>query len=57
MGDAGKTIRLKRLFDKHGKAVLFASAYHMTSVEPFPWQVEVETSVQVTFILFKRFSG
>lgn len=45
MANTGKTIRLKRIFDENGKAVIFAPVHNMTSVEPFPGQIDVAKSV------------
>lgn len=45
MANTGKTIRLKRIFDENGKAVIFAPVHNMTSVEPFPGQVDVTKSI------------
>jgi len=43
---AGKTIRLKRIFDRNGKAVIFAPVHNMTSVEPFPGQIDPAKSIE-----------
>jgi len=44
--DTGKTIRLKRIFDENGKAVIFASVHNLTSPDPFPGQIDVAKAVQ-----------
>ena len=41
MSDTGKTLRLKRIFDENGKTVITASVHNMTSVDPFPGQIEL----------------
>ncbi|MCL4377124.1 MAG: hypothetical protein M1409_01890 [Actinobacteria bacterium] len=46
MANTGKTIRLKRIFDKNGKTVIFAPVHNMTSVDPFPGQIDVVKSVR-----------
>ncbi len=45
MANTGKTIRLKRILDENGKAVIFAPVHNMTSVEPFPGQIDVTKSI------------
>lgn len=40
----GKTIRLRRIFDANGKAVIFAPVHNMTSMDPFPGQVDVQAA-------------
>jgi fructose-bisphosphate aldolase / 2-amino-3,7-dideoxy-D-threo-hept-6-ulosonate synthase len=42
----GKKIRLKRIFDGNGKAVIFAPVHNMTSVEPFLGQIDVCKSIK-----------
>ncbi|MCL4377610.1 MAG: hypothetical protein M1409_04395 [Actinobacteria bacterium] len=42
----GKTIRLKRIFDEDNKAVIFASVHNMTSIEPFPGQINIDKSIE-----------
>jgi len=42
----GKTIRMKRIFDENGKAVIFASVHNMTSIEPFPGQADPGKSIE-----------
>jgi fructose-bisphosphate aldolase / 2-amino-3,7-dideoxy-D-threo-hept-6-ulosonate synthase len=44
--NTGKTIRLKRIFDKNGKAVLFAPVHNMTSPKPYGGQIDVSESVK-----------
>lgn len=46
MTDTGKTIRLKRILDENGKAVIFAPVHHMFSAEPFPGEIDVKKSVK-----------
>ena len=46
MTETGKTIRLKRIFDENGKAVIFAAVHNMTSIDPFPGQIDVEKSIE-----------
>jgi len=41
----GKTIRLKRIFDNDGKALIFAPVHNLTSPEPYAGQVDVKTAV------------
>jgi fructose-bisphosphate aldolase / 2-amino-3,7-dideoxy-D-threo-hept-6-ulosonate synthase len=42
----GKTIRVKRIFDSSSNnAVIFAAVHNMTSVEPFPGQIDVGKSI------------
>ena len=43
--NTGKTIRLKRIFDENGKAVIFAPVHNLTSPEPYPGQIDVARSV------------
>lgn len=43
--NTGKVIRLKRIFDKNGKAVIFAPVHNLTSPEPYPGQIDVEKAV------------
>ena len=45
MSDTGKTIRLKRIFDENGKAVITAPVHNMTSVDSFPGQIDVCKSI------------
>lgn len=42
----GKTIRMKRIFDESNKAVIFASVHNMTSVDPFPGQIDPAKSIE-----------
>ncbi len=42
----GKTIRLKRIFNKKGKAIIFAPVHNMTSPEPYKGQVNVPEAVE-----------
>jgi len=44
--NTGKTVRLQRIFDENGRAVIFAPVHNMTSVEPFPGQVDVLKCVE-----------
>lgn len=41
MYGTGKTIRLKRIFDQNGKAVISAPVHNLTSIDPFPGQIDV----------------
>jgi len=41
----GKTIRMKRIFDENGKAVIFAAVHNLTSPDPYPGQIDVAKSV------------
>lgn len=41
MYGTGKTIRLKRIFDQNGKAVISAPVHNLTSTDPFPGQIDV----------------
>jgi len=43
--NTGKTIRLKRIFDESGKAVIFAPVHNMTSPKPYNGQVDVSDAV------------
>jgi fructose-bisphosphate aldolase/2-amino-3,7-dideoxy-D-threo-hept-6-ulosonate synthase len=43
--NTGKTIRLRRIFDSNGKAVIFAPVHNMTSPKPYKGQIDVEKSV------------
>ena len=43
--NTGKSIRLKRIFDENGKAVIFAPVHNMTSVDPFQGQIDVLESI------------
>ena len=45
MSNTGKTIRLKRIFDENGKAVISAPVHNMTSIDPFPGQIDVCKSI------------
>ncbi len=45
MTNTGKTIRMKRIFDNNGKAVIFAPVHNMTSTDPFLGQIDVCKSV------------
>lgn len=42
----GKTIRLKRILDKDQKAIIFAPVHHLTSIDPFPGQIDVLEAVK-----------
>ena len=44
MINTGKTLRAKRIFT-NGKAVIFAPVHHLTSVNPFPGQIDVKKAV------------
>ncbi|MBC8389879.1 MAG: hypothetical protein H8E13_17780 [Actinobacteria bacterium] len=41
----GKTIRMKRIFDENDKAVIFAAVHNLTSLIPYPGQIDVAKSV------------
>lgn len=43
--NTGKTIRMKRIFDENGKAVIFATVHNLTSPDPYPGQIDVASSV------------
>jgi fructose-bisphosphate aldolase/2-amino-3,7-dideoxy-D-threo-hept-6-ulosonate synthase len=43
--NTGKTVRIRRIFDDNGRAVIFAPVHNMTSIEPFPGQIDVLKSV------------
>jgi fructose-bisphosphate aldolase/2-amino-3,7-dideoxy-D-threo-hept-6-ulosonate synthase len=45
--NTGKTVRLKRIFNKKGKAVIFAPVHNMTSPDPYKGQVDVASSVSL----------
>jgi len=42
----GKTIRLKRIFDENKKGIIFAAVHNMTSVEPFPGQIDTGRCIE-----------
>jgi fructose-bisphosphate aldolase / 2-amino-3,7-dideoxy-D-threo-hept-6-ulosonate synthase len=44
--NTGKTIRLRRIFDENGKAVIFAPVHNLTSPSPYPGQIDVAKSVK-----------
>ena len=44
--NTGKVIRLKRIFDKNGKAVIFAPVHNLTSPDPYQGQIDVESAVK-----------
>ncbi len=44
--NTGKTIRLKRIFDKKGKAIIFAPVHNMTSPQPYNGQIDVSVAVE-----------
>ena len=44
--NTGKVVRLKRIFDRNGKAVIFAPVHNFTSPEPYLGQVDVESAVK-----------
>jgi fructose-bisphosphate aldolase/2-amino-3,7-dideoxy-D-threo-hept-6-ulosonate synthase len=43
--NTGKTVRLKRIFDDSGKAIIFAPVHNMTSPKPYKGQIDVADSV------------
>ena len=44
--NTGKTIRLRRIFDENGKAVIFAPVHNLTSPNPYPGQIDVAKAVK-----------
>jgi len=44
--NTGKTIRLRRIFDENGKAVIFAPVHNLTSPDPYAGQVDVAKAVK-----------
>ena len=45
--NTGKAIRLKRIFNEKGKAVIFAPVHNMTSPDPYKGQIDVARSVSL----------
>ena len=44
----GKTIRMKRIFNDNGKALIFAPVHNLTSPEPYKGQIDVENAVALS---------